>query len=309
MTVKQAVEDYLTDNSHRWKGGTYTTYTKRAETFIFPALGKVLVVELDTRTVQRWADGLRKAGVARSTIDGARAILAGMYKDLIRLGAVSRNPVANIRVGGVASKAYTTWTFEQVQAVLASLADDPMWHAMYRVALFTGMRPGELRVLRWSSVDLDDGVIRVERHEARDDEGRVVDLDGTKTGAGRSILVPASVVAALKTWRARQRVQRMEAASWDARGYVFTAANGHWVSQAVCQRRHEVVVKTAQVPRVTLHEMRHTYATMELASGTDIKIVSVRLGHANVEMTMNVYQHVSLAMQEKAVVALETRLA
>ncbi|MGI8406147.1 MAG: tyrosine-type recombinase/integrase [Thermomicrobiales bacterium] len=309
QTVRDMIADYLERKKDDWSGNTYDTYVQRTAAFIEPYLGSFKVVELTTPLVQHWVDKLRRKGVSASTISNARAILTGACTAAVHMGVIRSSPMAGLKTPTVRHKPHRTWTIEQVRTVLADVRDEPMWHALYRMELTTGMRPGEIRALRWSDIDMKRKHVIVQRTMTRDDAGKVIVGDKTKTHKARVVAIPASCVAALRTWEPTQKIKRLAASRWDEGGYVFTSSIGAPLSPKPWQNRQDRLCALPGMTTITLHELRHTYATIELSAGTPVKVVSERLGHAKVQITMDLYMHVSPEMQEAAVEAMEARLA
>jgi len=123
-----------------------------------------------------------------------------------------------------------------------------------------------------------------------------------KSGKGRRIDLDAETVAVLRSWRLQQAQDRMALmGGWPSHGLVFSREDGTGVHPDHCSTVHDRLVKSAGLPRITLHGLRHTHATILLSKGVPVKVVSERLGHAKVEITLNVYTHVMPGMQAQAV--------
>jgi integrase len=211
-------------------------------------------------------------------------------------------------VDAARQKPIATWSAGEVAAVVSALNDEPMWSALYRLALTTGMRPGKLRALRWRDLDLDRGAVVVARTMTKDADGVVAVGDSTKTGRRRAVALPASTVAALTRWRAAQNARRLAAETWAAEPFVFDRGDGTWLPLTTWQHRHDRLIAATGAARITLHGLRHTYATLMLEGNAHPKIVADALGHVDVGTTLNIYSHASDAIQRAAADALEQRL-
>jgi integrase len=226
----------------------------------------------------------------------------------VRLGALPANPVTDTRAPARARSERATWTETQVAAVLTAVRDDPRYHALYLVALTTGVRPGELRALMWSDLDADRGVLTVRRSMTRTDTFRHIIGDGTKTGRRRTIALPAVTVAALATCRADQRQRQIAAPAWRDLGVIFDRGDGNPIPQQTLASVHDRTAARAGVPRITVHGMRHTFATIALANGVHPKIVAEILGHSSIGTTLDIYSHVSVDMQRSVIDSLAERI-
>jgi integrase len=192
-----------------------------------------------------------------------------------------------------------SWTAAELRAFLEHVEGDRL-AAVWMVAASTGMRRGEVLGLRWADVDLD--LARVAVRQTLVLAGRQVVTSEPKTSRGRrSIALDPRTVAALKAWRAAQKAERLAwGPSWTDTGLVFTREDGtpihpEWLSDAFEWR-----VRTAGLPRIRLHDLRHTHASLGLAAGVPVKVMSERLGHATSSFTADVYQHVTPALEEQA---------
>lgn len=307
-TVADLIGDWLTRGRSRWTPSTQATYRQRAETHVLPELGHLRAETLTTPRIQRWIDGMIRAGFDASTIDTAYRVLNGALREAVQIGIIPSNPAAAAKRPPVEIKEAPTWSAAEVEAVRRVVHDDPFWHALYRVALTTGLRPGELRALRWADVDLPNGLLTVRRTITKNADGHVVIGNVTKTRRSRRVVLSAPVVRALTEWRKAQITRRLAAETWHDEDLVFDRGDGRFLPLTTWQKKHEAIIAAAGVRRITLHQLRHSYATLELEAGTHPKIVQERLGHRSIQTTLDRYSHVSLDLQRAAAEALDERI-
>jgi integrase len=193
-------------------------------------------------------------------------------------------------------------TPEQVQTLLCAVQGDRL-HALYVLAVSTGMRQGELLALRWRDVDLAGSALAVRATLQRTkEEGYVLRTPKTKQSQ-RRITLGAVASAALRTHRARQAEERLAVGSeWDASlDLVFPNTLGRPMDATNLLHYHFYpLLKRAGLPRTRFHDLRHTAATLLLGRGVNPKIVSEMLGHASISITLDVYSHVLPDMQAHA---------
>jgi integrase len=236
------------------------------------------------------------------TIHHVHACLHKACKDAVRWGHISRNPLDAAdppRKKGDGTKEMRTWTKEQLKAFLDSVADDrlsPLWHTI----AMTGMRRGEALGLRWSDVDLEAGRLSVRR--ALVPTNREVVVSEPKTVKGRRVIaLDPGTVEVLKAQAAHQLDEHNDWDDlWIESGLVFTAENGAALDPESVSRYWRQAVKQSMLPQIRLHDLRHTHATLALQAGIHPKVVSERLGHATVSITLDTYSHAIPAMQEEA---------
>jgi integrase len=184
-----------------------------------------------------------------------------------------------------------TWTAEQVRQFLSRVADSP-YRVAWIVLLATGIRRGELLGLRWSDLDLDAGRLQVRRSLVS--VGYELHVSEPKTDRGRrSIALDASSVAALRQHRKRQLEQRVALGLGrpGPESLVIARPDGSPVHPDRLTKLFEAATKAAGLPRIRLHDLRHTHASLALAGGVHPKVVSERLGHASIAITLDTYSH------------------
>jgi len=312
--TKASVREYLTKE---WlpavkatiRPSTYNSYVQHVECHIVPHIGSVKLQKLSGSQVNALyatlaASGRKngKSGLAPQTIHHVHSCLHKACKDAVRWGQLTRNPLDAAdppRKKGDGTREMKTWSAEQLGAFLTSVRDDrlyPLWHA---IAL-TGMRRGEALGLRWIDVDLENGRLSVRR--ALIPTNREVIVSEPKTVKGRRVIaLDPSTVEVLKAQAARQlEEQSAWDEGWVESGLVFTQENGEALDPESVSRYWRQAVKKSMLPMIRLHDLRHTHATLALQAGIHPKVVSERLGHATVSITLDTYSHAIPAMQEEA---------
>ncbi len=207
-----------------------------------------------------------------------------------------------------ASPEQQVWTPEQLRAFLIHVRDDRLY-ALWLLVATTGMRRAELAGLRWS--DIDFARARLTPRLPRVVVNYQVHQSDTKTASGRrSLALDSATLEALRDHRRRQAEERALAEIADANDLVFTWPDGRplhpdlitdWfqrhAKRAVWEQNGQ---QNVGLPAIRLHDVRHSYATAALAAGILAKIVSERLGHANVQITLDTYSHVIPGLDEQA---------
>jgi integrase len=172
--------------------------------------------------------------------------------------------------------------------------------ALWRLYAIVGLRRGEVLALRWANVDLDAGSLRVEETLGEVD-GKLV-RGGPKTTSGkRTISLDTLTVAQLRATREHQDLER--AALGDAyqdADLVFCREDGACIWPGTVTKRFGALAAEAGLPSIRLHDLRHSAASVALASGVDLKTVSSRLGHSSIVITADLYAHVLPATDRAA---------
>ena len=182
------------------------------------------------------------------------------------------------------------WNASQLAGFLSSVSDDRL-SALWRLMAMTGMRRGEVLGLRWDDLDLEAATITIRR--ALVPLGGKVEVSEPKTVRGRRrIALDALTLQALKDHAGRQADEQSACENWNETGYIFTTADGQPLDPHRLSKTFEHHLRAAVLPRIPLHGLRHTYATLALSSGVNPRIVSGRLGHSTVALTLDIYSHV-----------------
>ncbi|MGD9713612.1 MAG: tyrosine-type recombinase/integrase [Thermomicrobiales bacterium] len=307
-TIQDIVLEWLRRGKLRWQPSTWATYGQLAEKHVLPHIGAHPAHTITTPRLQHWIDQLVNEGLSPSYVGNARLIITGAYKQAVRGGVLRENPALGLELPTRRRSKITTWTPTEAQLFLGVVAAHPLWHALYRLALTTGLRPGELRALQWSDVDVNRGLITVRRTMTRDAQYHPVVGERTKTDQVRGVTLSSETARALGIWRTEQKRQRLAVLTWHDSDLVFTRADGRFIAQTSWQRVHQENCEKAGVPRITLHSLRHTVATIMLEQNVHPKIVSDLLGHSSIQMTLDRYSHVSTDLQRQSIDALESAL-
>ncbi len=308
LTVDQLVTGWLERGQYRWSPSTWHTYRQRVEIHILPALGQQLAATLDTPRIQQHVDRLART-FSPALVEAALQCLRSAYREAVRIGIVSHNPASSVQPPKPRRKPVVVWSAGDASTVLQHLADDILWAAVYRLMLTTGMRPGELRALRWGDLERSQGTLRIERTMSRSAQGEIVVGETTKTGRSRTVALPASTVEALNRWRAQQLAELVATGQRFANDYMFTTKSGSPLALTVWQRRHHAIIAATSVTAISLHGLRHTAATLLLAAGVNPRVVADMLGHASIATTLDVYSHPDRTQQQAAADALDAAIS
>ncbi|NLE78607.1 MAG: site-specific integrase, partial [Rhodococcus sp.] len=191
------------------------------------------------------------------------------------------------------------WTAEQLRDFLAGITEHRMYPTIY-LAASTGMRRGEVLGIRWEDIDLDG--LRLSVRNSVLNVAYAIEISEVKTDTSRrTVDLEPRTVGVLKAWRRTQLEERVALGIRPADdSLVFADPDGTPIHPDLYSQTFDRLVAAADVPRIRLHDLRHTHATILLKEGVPAKVVSERLGHANVAFTMSVYQFILPGMQADA---------
>lgn len=231
-------------------------------------------------------------GLAPKTVRNVHAFVHRALVDAVAWKYITDNPASNVKPPRRPRTRRTVWKPEEIRTFLASIRDD-RFAALFLLELTTGIRRGQVCGLKWSDVDLDAGQITV--HDNRVVVGgRALDKAGGKTrNADQTISIDRATVAALRRWRQLQDSEReFFGDAYHPGDYLFTYQDGRPPHPDTIRQRFDRLAAAAGLSRITFHDLRHSYATGALRAGISPKVISERIGHANVGFFLETYAHV-----------------
>jgi integrase len=276
-------------------------------------LGHVRLGDLRPIMIERLYAELAATGGRGETPLSAKSVvnvhlcLGKALADAERLGMLAANPVRRVRPPRWQSPEMRVWSAEQTQAFL-STSEAHRLHAAFVLLATTGMRRGEVVGLRWDDVDLDASRLQV--RQAVTTAGNRIVIDGPKTRRSRrSVALDEDTVAALRSHRRRQAEERLVAGGlWQDAGMVFTNELGAMLQPDAVSRAFAALVRQSGLPRIRLHDLRHGWASLALEAGIHPKVVSERLGHSAVGITLDTYSHVVQGLDAEAATTVAKKL-
>ena len=317
--TKTSLKDWLkkwlpTYKRGNLKGGTYEIYERLIDLHIVPALGKIPLAKLQARQIQNFynakqADGGRldgkPGGLSTSIVNHFHVIIRQALEQAVNEGLLARNVADATNPPVVRSKKFQPLTEAQLLTFFGQAKGDRLF-AAYLVGATTGMRRGEICGLCWDSVNLDKGVIIVQRQLVVLKDGLKLE-ETTKSESGkRNIPLTDDAIAELKAYRRQQAQEKLLlGAAYQDNNLVFCKEDGSFIDPREFTKWFQKHLEAAGLPRVRLHDLRHTHATLLLEKGVHAKIVQERLGHSSITVTLDLYSHVAPGLQEQAARALD----
>ncbi|GLW45266.1 site-specific integrase [Streptomyces sp. NBRC 14336] len=312
---------------HHLRETTHTRYTACVHRYLIPGLGKKKLAKLTAKDVRTWLNQLRTAcqccarGIDASrdeprccavgtccskrlsplTLIYIHSVLKSALEHAVREEEIPRNVARNVRTGTPRPRRFEPLTADEARQLLTAVQGHRL-HALFELALRTGLRKGELLGLRWEDLDLDAGTAAVRRTLQRTSAGGLTTLPSKTRASERRIALPTRCVQSLKLHHERQKSERETAGTtWQHDGHVFTTAQGRPIDPTNLTRTFTTLLCKAGLRRIRFHDLRHSTATLLLEQGIELVVIKELLGHAHIGVTATVYAHVRLRLQRDAI--------
>ena len=325
MTVGEYLDKWLEAAARpRLRKVTFDSYKECLRLYIRPALEERRLKSINGLTLQGHYASLLERGLSPRTIRYAHSVINSAFRQAVKWRLIPRNPCKDVELPRQEHKEMQALSPEEAVAFLNAAKADRLG-ALFDLAVASGMRPGEYLGLKWSDVDLEVGTVTVQRTLVLGSKGEWYLSEPKTARSRRTIPLPKGTVEILRKHKTAQAEVRMKApAEWNDHGFVFTIKRGQPVNRNnLVKRNFHRILKAADlgewievdgkdkkrfVPKIRLYDLRHTCATLLLVAGENPKVVSERLGHASISMTLDTYSHVLPTMQEAAAERLESML-
>lgn len=287
---------------------TLIRYQGIIENHLIPSLGAIPLADLLPVHVQACHAKALAAGLSPRSVIQHHRVLSEALKHAVRWGLAVRNVALAVDPPRAKRHEMRALDPEQVSRALAA-ADGTIWHPLFYLAIHSGLRRGEMLGLRWKDVDLLGATLSVVQVLYQMDDGRLF-FGEPKTGSGRrSIdLTPASVLV-LHAHRERGEAIRVTAGeAISPEDLVFSHPDGKPLIPSSATQAWRNLTRKTDLRGVRFHDLRHTHASLMLRAGVNPKVVSERLGHAGVAITLDTYSHVLPGLQREAAIKFQESL-
>ncbi len=303
------LEYWLSVKKPGLRASTYVQYQSRIRSRIIPLLGKYQLQKLTMAHMQRFVSDLVAADLAPATVRKIYTILKTALADAVDWGMIAVSPCRRgVKLPCEDEREKAVLDEEQARLLLDAARGTDL-EALVTVALATGMRYGELCALKWSDIDFERGVLRVQRSLTFvNGEGYSETAPKTRSSR-RSIVLAGFALDALRVHRSAQRKARLAAPVWEDRDLIFCNAKGGYLSHMTFSRHFKKLLASAELPAMRFHDVRHSCATLLFRMRVPAKVVQEILGHSTIKTTMDEYGHVLAGMQDEAINDLDRLLS
>lgn len=312
---KQTLKEYLNlwlDSiaKPRLEYRTFKDYGDLMHRYVYEPLGNIKLCDLKPIHIQKLYGDMQGRGLSPRVVRYTHAILSSALRKAVQLDILPRNVTTLVQLPKQIRKEMDVLNKDEATRFLEAL-NGHRFCMMFSFAIATGMRPEEYFALQWKDIDLEKGTATIRRALVRHRSGGGWHFAKPKTAKSiRMIPLPDSITKELRKHRKKQAEERLKlGTAWQNHDLVFPSEIGTPLNTPNVTRTFKKILTKAEIrTSIRLYDLRHTCATLLLLAGVNPKIVSERLGHSTVTLTLDVYSHVLPGMQEAASQHLETMI-
>ena len=307
MTLSEWIEKWLTSYAEpTLRESTVRGYRSDVRHHIKPALGNKMLRSITQRDVQKFYNALgrktykasdgNERRLADATVRGVHMLLHEIMEAAVRSRLIVMNPTDGTVIPKLNRPPMKILNEEQLDKFMKAIRAEPLWYDFFYTEITTGLRRGEICGLKWCDLDETNGTLKICRsiHSA---PGGALEVGNPKTKKGtRTILLPPSTLHVLKERR------KMALTEWIFPSLLEPEKP---TAPSAAHHRLKVILKAAGLPDIRFHDLRHTFATTALEHGLDVKTLSAIIGHISSATTIDIYSHITGAMQRQAAQKIE----
>lgn len=301
----ESLKSYLYTWLEEYKKGevaknTYELHQQNIKKHIVPYFKSVLLKDLKPVMYQKFINHLAKEGYSRRTIEIIHGTMYNAFEKAIIIGKVTKNPCAGVTIKGEKKEAEIKFIESEDIARFLKTAYEYgyIYWIFYKTLIETGMRKGEAAAIQWSDIDFKEKTISINKSldfkEASKDRTKI--FGDTKTyHSKRVITITNSLINDLKFHQKYQNQNKLalaESYHYDL-NLVFCRNDGNYMPKSSLFNSFSRILKKANLPSLPIHSLRHTHAVLQLEAGADMKYLQERLGHGSMQITADVYSHIS----------------
>lgn len=303
MTLAEWLERWLIEyKENELRPRTLEKYRRAVECYINPRLGDKKISFITTNDVQKMYVDIKENGrisgvdkygtsLSDSVVRAVHMILHQALDTAVKQRIISRNPTKGTTIPKKSRGDLKVLNKEELDRFLAEVDKDEIWRDFFYTELTTGLRRGEICGLKWSDFHEKNGTLTIQR-SASAKTGGGVEIGETKTETGKRIIyLPESTVNILKDRKKKSLTEWIFPNPYRPEDPLLPNS---------AYQKLKKILKSANLPSIRFHDLRHTFATHALTSGVDAKTLSKILGHTNASFTLDTYTHVTSDMQERA---------
>jgi integrase len=306
ISLNQFLDQWLTTVARpKLRAKTFYDYETLLRLYIRPVLGTRLIGAIGQMEMQELYAQMFERGLSARTIEYTNAVLESAFRQAVRWRMLAEDPCAGLHLPRVRRKEMDALSVEECRQFLAVAAESECY-ALLALALTTGMRPSEYLALKWSDLDWQRGTASVSRTIQVSRSNWTFD-DTKRKRSRRIVKLQNFVLEALRVLKNMQGTSG-EGNCSPRNDLIFVTDDGMPLTQRFVKREFRRLLAKAEIRPVRLYDLRHTAATLGIAAGVSVKVISDLLGHASISFTLECYSHVLPSIQDEAAAKVEKLL-
>ncbi|WP_273852319.1 site-specific integrase [Guptibacillus spartinae] len=300
LTYEKYMDEWFQERKFKLQHSTFEIHSIFYRNVIKPKLGHLKLQQVTPLQLQKFVNDLvNQSSYSAHTIHLVFRIISSSFKKAVILKLIKSDPSIGITLPKTRQREFTVWSIEQVNFFISEapkIARLTRYYIAFLIAIFTGMRQGEILGLRWKDIDFATNTLYIKQTVTQNGEIKV----GAKNEASvRSIHIPSKLADELKATKALiSDEKRLLGDKYHENDLVVCTLDGKPVIARNFRKEFYKVVEKVDLPKIRFHDLRHTHATILIHQNVNVKLISERLGHADIQTTLNTYSHVLPNMQK-----------
>lgn len=310
------LEHFLSDWLHEYKSGTirkntFELHERNIEKHIIPYFKKIPLSEIKPVMYQKFINQLSDMGYSKRTVEIIHTTMNNAMEKAVTIGKIDKNPCKGVTIKGKKKDAELKFldSSDIAKFLREAYKYDYIYWLFFKVLIDTGMRKGEAAALQWSDIDLKEKTITVNKtldFSAKNDEELFGD---TKTYNSKRVITISQLLANDLHFHKKYQNQNKIALNdiyHHSLNLVLCRNDGNFMPKSSLFNAFSRILKKADLPPLPIHSLRHTHAVVQLEAGADMKYVQERLGHGSIQVTSDVYAHISKKIEKDTMDKYET---
>lgn len=307
LTYSEVFNQWFSNHSKTIKTSTKKSIESKFKKHILPRFGKLKMKEITRPYCQKMINEIAQS---ITSVNDIKIQANQVFKYALKMDIISKNPLEHVSIprqqkelinDGSKADERNYWKKDEIKQFLTITKKELSFrdHVLFHLLIYTGARKGELLALTWDDIDFEAGSIRFTKTLFHNKGEFIFQTSKTKESR-RLISLDSKTLSLLKKWRIRQiEAELANVNKDDGSKMVFTRDDGTPLRLAYPNEKLDIVIKKHNLHRITIHGLRHTHASLLFEAGASIKEVQERLGHSDIQMTMNIYTHVTDTLKEQ----------
>lgn len=300
MSYARYMEEWFQERKSHLQNSTFEIHSIFYRNVIKPKLGHFKLQQIAPIQIQKFVNGLvNDMSYSEHTVHLIFRIVSASLKKAKTLKLIKDNPSIGITLPKVKRKEINVWSLEQVNFLIREakkIKRLTRCHIGFLISIYTGMRQGEVLGLRWKDVDFEAQIIYVRQTLT---QNAVIKTGAKNKASLRSIHIPNKLVDELRAYRKQVLQEKLlYGQSYPDNDLVVCTKSGKPMIPRNFRKEFYNLIEQLGLPKIRFHDLRHTHATILIQQNVNVKLISERLGHSDIETTLNTYFHVLPDMQK-----------